>query len=73
VAFARGGKASIVVPLTALYPLVAIPIAVFALGERVGARESIGIALAAVAVVLLVLESPAAPVAIPPTDGSQVG
>jgi transporter family protein len=58
VALASGGKASVVVPLTGLYPLVAIPIAL-AQGERVGVRESIGIVLAIAAVVMLVKESPA--------------
>jgi drug/metabolite transporter (DMT)-like permease len=56
-AFADGGKASIIVPLAGLYPLVSIPIALAAFSERIGWRESSGIALALAAVVLLSLQS----------------
>jgi drug/metabolite transporter (DMT)-like permease len=56
-AFSSGGKASIVAPLAGLYPLVSIPIAIFALGEQVGWRECVGIAMALAAVVLLSLQS----------------
>ena len=59
VAFASGGKASVIMPLTALYPLITIPIVLVAMGERIGGRESLGAALALAAVVMLVLESPA--------------
>jgi drug/metabolite transporter (DMT)-like permease len=59
VAFARGGKASVIVPLTGLYPLVSIPIAILALGEQVGPREWGGVALAVAAVGMLSYESPA--------------
>jgi drug/metabolite transporter (DMT)-like permease len=59
-AFARGGKASIIAPLAGLYPLVSIPIAIALLGERIGRRESIGIVCALAAVVLL--SYPSAPV-----------
>jgi len=52
-AFARGGKASIITPLTGLYPVVSVPIAVCFLKETVGAREAIGIALALLSVVAL--------------------
>lgn len=55
-AFARQGKASIITPLTALYPVVSVPIAVFFLGENVGAREWAGISLALVSVVALSYE-----------------
>ncbi len=61
-AFAAGGKASILAPLGGLYPLVSIPIAIVALRERVGWRESLGILLALLSVVALSCESrPAAP------------
>lgn len=60
-AFACQGKASVIVPLTALYPVVSIPIAILAFQERVGPRESIGIALALAAVLALSQESPARP------------
>jgi transporter family protein len=51
--FARGGKASIITPLTALYPIVSIPIAVLALEEKISAREAFGIFLALASVVAL--------------------
>lgn len=56
-AFASGGKASIIVPLAGLYPVVSIPIALVALGDRIGWRESCGIVLALTAVVLLSIQS----------------
>lgn len=56
-AFAAGGKASIITPLTGLYPLVSIPIALVAFDETLGRRETLGIALALVAVVMLSLQS----------------
>jgi transporter family protein len=58
-AFARQGKAPIVTPLTALYPLVSVPMAICFLGERVGAREAAGILLALVSVAMLSRETPA--------------
>lgn len=57
VAFAEHGKASIVAPLAALYPVVSVPIAIGFLGERIGVREAIGIALALVSVVALSCET----------------
>ncbi|MBI2948836.1 MAG: DMT family transporter [Verrucomicrobia bacterium] len=57
-AFARDGKASIITPLTALYPVVSVPVAVFFLGEKVGAREWAGISLALASVVALSYEKP---------------
>lgn len=57
VAFAKGGQASVVTPLTGLYPLVSIPIAIVALGESVAPREWLGISLALVAVVALAWET----------------
>jgi drug/metabolite transporter (DMT)-like permease len=41
------------VPLAGLYPLVGIPIAIFAFGESLTVREIMGIILALVAVVML--------------------
>jgi uncharacterized membrane protein len=52
-ALASHGKASVIVPLSGLYPLVSIPIAILALGEKIGLRETVGIALALTAVVAL--------------------
>jgi transporter family protein len=57
-AFARQGKASVITPLTALYPVVSVPIAVFFLGEKVGAREWVGISFALASVVALSYEKP---------------
>jgi drug/metabolite transporter (DMT)-like permease len=56
-AFASGGKASIITPLAGLYPLVSIPIAIVGFGERIGWRESLGIVLALTAVVMLSYQS----------------
>src|SRR6266496_140043 len=58
-ACANEGKASIVIPLTALYPAVSVPIAILFLGERIGPRESVGILIALVSVVALSCETPA--------------
>jgi uncharacterized membrane protein len=59
-ACASEGKASVVVPLTALYPVVSVPIAILFFGERIAVRETIGIVLALVSVVALSCEKPAA-------------
>jgi drug/metabolite transporter (DMT)-like permease len=56
-AFSSGGKASIITPLAGLYPLVSIPIAIVGFHERLNWRETSGIALALLAVVLLSLQS----------------
>jgi uncharacterized membrane protein len=56
-AFACGGKASVLAPLSGLYPLVSIPIALVAFNETLSWREGAGIALALVAVVMLSYQS----------------
>ena len=56
-AFASQGKASVVTPLTALYPVVSVPIAIFFFGEKVGGREAIGIFLALLSVAALSCET----------------
>ena len=56
-AFACQGKASIIAPLGGLYPAISIPIAILVLKERVGWRESLGIALALLSVLALSCES----------------
>ena len=56
-AFSSGGNASIIAPLAGLYPLVSIPIAIVALGETIGWRESLGIVCALAAVVMLSMQS----------------
>lgn len=48
-----GGKASIVSPVTALFPLVTVLLAVTLLHERVGTAQKIGLGLALVAIYLL--------------------
>ena len=58
-AFASQGKASIITPLTALYPVVSVPMAIFFLGEKVGEREWLGIGLALASVAALSYEKPA--------------
>lgn len=51
------GKASVVVPFTALYPLVTLALSVLLLRERPSPANLIGIALAVAAVVLLSMGS----------------
>jgi uncharacterized membrane protein len=57
-AFAAGGKASIIMPVTGLYPLVSIPIAILRYGETMDWRGSVGAVLALAGVVTLAYESP---------------
>jgi transporter family protein len=56
-AFASQGKASIIAPLAALYPVVSVPIAIIFLGEKIGAREGLGIFLALASVAALSCET----------------
>lgn len=56
-AFADQGKASIVTPPTALYPVVSVPIAILFLGEKIGVREAVGIFLALASVAALCCET----------------
>jgi transporter family protein len=48
-----GGKASIVAPVTALFPLITVILAVTLLRERMGTAQKIGLVLALVAIYLL--------------------
>jgi drug/metabolite transporter (DMT)-like permease len=50
-AYARGGQAVVISPLTNLYPLISVPMAVLFLREQVGPREfaAIGTSLASIA------------------------
>jgi transporter family protein len=48
-----GGKVSVVSPVTALFPLVTVVLAVTLLHERVGTAQKIGLVLALVAIYLL--------------------
>jgi transporter family protein len=52
-ALGNGGKASIVVPITALYPVVAIALGVTFLSESVSPTQASGIALALAGIVLM--------------------
>jgi len=52
-AMKHGGKASIVVPFTALYPLVTVSLAPLLLDEAITLSQGAGVACALIAVVLL--------------------
>jgi bacterial/archaeal transporter family protein len=52
-AMKHGGKASIVVPFTALYPLVTVSLAPLLLHESITLSQGAGVACALIAVVLL--------------------
>jgi len=52
-ALGQGGKAAVVVPLTTLYPMVTLALAALFLGETIGARQWVGIALALLAIFML--------------------
>ncbi len=52
-----GGKASVVIPLVSLYPLITLFLAYFVLGEMLTGRQCIGIVLALIAAVLLSRET----------------
>jgi transporter family protein len=52
-ALAVGGNASIVVPVTALFPLVTVILAVGVLHERLGTAQKVGLLLAFAAIYLL--------------------
>ncbi len=52
-AFVVGGKASIVTPVTALFPLVTVMLAITFLHERIGTAQKIGLVLALAAIYLL--------------------
>jgi len=57
-AFEKGGKASIVVPLCYLFPVVTVVLAMTFLHESLTRTQAIGIALALAAAVLLSQEAP---------------
>lgn len=52
-ALVKGGEASIVAPVTALFPMVTVLLAVLLLKERIGRTQWAGLALAFVAIYLL--------------------
>jgi bacterial/archaeal transporter family protein len=57
-ALKSGGKASIVAPFTALYPVVVVFLAPIVLHESITLRQAVGVVFALIAVVLLSTESP---------------
>ncbi len=57
-AFESGGKASIVVPLCYLFPIVTVALALTFLHESLTRTQAIGVALALVAAILLSREAP---------------
>ena len=57
-ALESGGKASIVISLISLYPLLTVLLAVLLLGERLTIRQTAGAVVAIAAAILLSLESP---------------
>jgi bacterial/archaeal transporter family protein len=57
-ALRSGAKASVVVPLTALYPLLTVLLAVGFLGEKLKPLQWCGVSLALVAAVLMSIETP---------------
>jgi transporter family protein len=56
-AMENGGKASIVVPLTALYPLVMVLASPLILHESISLLQGVGVLSALIAVVLLSTET----------------
>ncbi len=64
-AFAKNGKASIIVPLSGLYPIVSVPIAILFLGEKINSRETAGIVFALLSVAALSYEKPSIPTPAP--------
>jgi transporter family protein len=58
-ALESGGKASIVISLISLYPLLTVGLAVLLLGERLTRLQLAGAIVAVIAAILLSIESPA--------------
>ena len=50
------GEASIVIPLTALYPAVTVILAFLILGEKISIYQVIGVILALIAIILISIE-----------------
>jgi bacterial/archaeal transporter family protein len=72
-AFAAGGKAAIIIPLTALYPLVSVVIAVAFLKAPLGYGRALGVGLALVSAVALSIEPKrSAPATVHPEPVSRV-
>jgi drug/metabolite transporter (DMT)-like permease len=56
-AYARGGQAAVIAPLSNLYPLISVPVAVLFLREHIGGREWAAIATAMLSVLALSRET----------------
>jgi transporter family protein len=59
-ALESGGKASVVISLISLYPLLTVAIAVLFLHERLTPFQALGAVMAIVAAILLSIEAPSA-------------
>jgi drug/metabolite transporter (DMT)-like permease len=70
-AYGTGGRASVVTPMTSLYSLITVPLAVLLLHERISDRQGIGIILALLAVVALGRETPVTPCDVPADKGTR--
>jgi transporter family protein len=73
VAFAAGGKATVVTPLSGLYPIVGVPLALLFLHDPISGRESVGILLSLAAVWSLSRERGTDGVPHPVPQGSSEG
>ncbi len=56
-AYARGGQAAVIAPLSNLYPLISVPVAVLFLREQIGGREWAAIGTAMLSVLALSRET----------------
>lgn len=56
-AYARGGQASVIAPMSNLYPVISVPVAVLWFRESIGPREAVAIAAALVSVAALSWET----------------
>ena len=57
-AYARGGKASVIAPMSNLYPVISVPVAVLWFHEKIGTREFAAIVTALLSVAALSWETP---------------
>ncbi|MFN0126143.1 MAG: DMT family transporter [Verrucomicrobiales bacterium] len=64
-AYARGGQASVIAPMSNLYPVISVPLAVLWFHESVGPRESLAITTALASVAALSWERPTRPAIAP--------
>lgn len=72
-ALEAGGKASVVISLVSLYPLLTVAVAVLFLHERVTALQGLGAVCAIGAAILLSMEAPPDPSHAPSPEQSRVG